>query len=109
MPTINVTLDPNGNPAVTPTPTTEPVNTGDTITWQQIGSQDFTFVGVAFLRGQDKFVNQQITNGRLSVKDNNTAGDYKYVLMVEQNGSYYCSVGTSSSFGNGGSPTIHNN
>ena len=109
---IQVSLDPNNIPPVTVNPPVFNVNSGNqTITWSQAGGQNFAFVGVAFLSGQNQFTNLQVSANQMTIQDNNNTPNtnYKYVLIVQQNGWYYCTVPAGGLPGNGGTPTIHNN
>lgn len=112
---IKVSLDTNADPPVTVNPTVENVNNGNqTITWVPAqGQQAFTFVGVAFLTGQDQFANLATSTNpvQMSVTENNnnSGANCPYVIMVNLDGIDYCSVLSTGTTGNGGTPTIHNN
>src|SRR5215831_18737870 len=110
--TIQVSLDPTNVRPVTVSPSTFNINSGNqTITWSKAGNQNFMFVGVAVLSNQNLFTNLQISGQTMTIQANsNTSGaDYKYVLIVQANGWYYCTVPSGGLPGNGGTPTIHNN
>lgn len=112
---IKVSLDTNADPPVTVNPTVENVNNGNqTITWVPAAEQpDFTFVGVAFLKDQSQFGNLAVSTSpvQMSVTENNDdpGQNYPYVIMVNLDGIDYCSVLSTGTTGNGGTPTIHNN
>lgn len=113
--TIKVSLNPTADPPVTVSPTVENVNQGNqTITWVPAqGQPAFTFVGVAFLTGQNQFSNLANSTSpvQMSVTENNdnSGADFPYVIMVNLNGVDYCSVKQDETTGNGGTPIIHNN
>ncbi len=112
---IKVSLDTNADPPVTVNPTVENVNNGNqTITWVPAAEQpDFTFVGVAFLKDQSQFGKLAVSTSpvQMSVTENNnnSGANYPYVIMVNLDGIDYCSVLSTGTTGNGGTPTIHNN
>lgn len=98
-----VTLNPNGDPKVTVSPESEPVNPGTVrnLTFVRGEGQTFSFSSLTFDGGN--FTTPVVTDTQITTTDNSGTGTFTYTLVVTQDGNPYNSTSQS-----GTKPNIHN-